>query len=307
MSSPFGEDKARDSTDCDGFSDGGTGGTSSKRRDNNPWANLCDSSTRLSISCVENRDADSAASRRVLTGDKCLKPKLHRVRRCEAEMEALMKASSRIGKRLPKEEGKSVPLPVALEAGVSRFSDIELVRRLRLHEESLAGVPERLVSQACARVMSNCSGDGCPGGHVERPVELADVKANYVYLLSSVDSLVQENIAKLQEEVNQLNNEVQEIDDFMSICFDKMDQDATGSINSEMFVDFLCEQDLTLEGAIHISPQDAESFFMQMSHGQVEIGYDQFKDEITSGCLHAMQTNMNLRQHMQKRCRDFWF
>jgi len=293
------------------FGDGGTGGTGTARQE----SGFCDA-TEIgfidlgAFTCVENRDADTAAGRRVLFGDKSLKPKLLRLRTCEAEVEALLQIRTQISKRLPDEEGKPVAIPAVLEAGEGRITEAELVRRLRLHEESLAGVPEKFVTQACTRTLSrflDCAPSVLERPSVERSVEVSEMKKHYAEILTTVDTLVQERVSELHAELAKLDAEVGEIEDIIAFCFDKMDEEGEGSISSGRFVAFVCDSHGASHGKVQsilVSPQDAESLFLTMSQGQGELTFQQFKDEITAGCLQVMQSNITLRRISQKRYRD---
>lgn len=288
-------------------SDGGTGGTGSGAA--RPESSLCDGEGFIDLGCVQERRADSAAGRQMVFGEKSLKPKLLRLRSCEAEVEALMQNRTLISKRVPEDGGKSIAVPAVLEAGESRIDEAELVRRLCLHEESLAGVPENFVSQACAQVLSKFFDTGLVGEQpVERSVELSDMKVHYVEILTTIDRLVQQRISQLHNELAKIDAEVGEIEDLIALCFDKMDEDGEGSIGSGSFVAFVCDYgastESTQQGIIVVSPEDAESLFMTMSHGQGELTFEQFKDEITAGCLQVMQSNMVIRRLVQKRYRD---
>jgi len=302
----------------DEFSDGGTGGTGTQRaKDDSVWGSTCDATDMgfidlSALACVEDRGAETAAGRRALFGDRSLKPKLLRLRTLEAEAEALVVSRAQISKRLPDEAGKPIAVPAVLEAGMSCIPEAELVRRLRLHEESLAGVPEKFVTQACSRVLFPDTDGVHVVGMVERSVELKAMKKSYTEILSTVDALVQEHIAQLHEDLAMLDEEVGEIEDLIALCFDKMDEEATGTISSGRFVAFVCtqeSQDLELvePGKVYVSVEDAESLFIQMSHGKSEITFEQFKDEITAGGLRVLINNIDLRRHMAKRYRDYWF
>jgi len=306
----------------EGFDDGGTGGTGTAQRARNE-SGFCDAgnggfSDLGAFACLPTA-ADSTVGREALFGHKAVKTKLVRLRNYEAEVESLMQIRTQISKRLPDDaEGKPLSVPAPIDAGgVSRIPEAELVRRLRLHEESLAGVPEKFVTQACGRVLSLNAGLKVVGGAadsslVDRLVDLKDMKNHYAEILTAVDNLVQERISHLHTELTKLDAEVGEIEDLIALCFDKMDEEATGSITSVAFVDFVCEQEtheVEQEGSVArmVSCEDAESLFIQMSHGQGEITFDQFKDEITAGCLQVMSDNLMLRRHIQKRYRDYWF
>lgn len=309
-----GSGDTRDEGREESFNDGGTGGTGTKHaRHESAWGNPCVIAP-CAMTCIEERSADTAAGRRALFGDKSLKPRLMRLKTKEGEVEALMTVRAQISKRLPDTAGKTIAVPAVLEAGLSRIPEAELVRRLRLHEESLANCPERFVTQACVRVLGTTSverGAGSAPLLAERSVELTEMKKHYTEILNTVDVLVQERISQLHAELTKLDAEVGEIEDLISLCFDKMDEEATGSISSGRFVAFVCTQET--QEMVHpepdivvVSPEDAESLFIQMSGGQGEITFEQFKDEITVGCLQVLQANINLRRHMQKRYRDWW-
>lgn len=304
----YGKSRADEADAFDSFADGGTGGTGSARKaDETAWGDaICDTSGFIDLACVQDRSADSAASRQALFGDKSLKPKLLRLRTYEAEAEALVQIRAQISKRLPDEEGQPVAVPALLEAGFGHFPEAELVRRLRLHEEAMAGVPEAFVTQACARVLGHSTPDGMP----ERPVEIALVKKKYAAILNAVDLLVQERIRLLHIELAELGNEVGEIEDLIALCFEKMDEEATGSISEGRFVAFVCDpsqQEFSEKGKIVITPQDAENLFIQMSRGQGELSFAEFKEEMTAGCLQVLQTNLDTRRLLRKRYRDYWF
>lgn len=305
-----------------GLDDGGegcTGGTKRIRHENA----LCDATEfggRLDLisafACVENRGAGTEAGRQALFGGKSLQPKLLRLKICETEVEALMQIRTQISKRLPDEVGQPVAVPAVLEAGMNRIPEPELVNRLRLHEESLAGVPEYFVTQACRRTF------GAPIGVAMTFVELKDIKKHYAEILNNVDALVQERIAKLHTELTNLDAEVEEIEELIDMCWFKIDEEDNKTISSGQFVAFVCEQgSLEIQrqkeaGGVEIeqqkktivvSPEDAESLFIKMSHGEGEITFDQFKDEITAGCLQIMQANIDIRRTLSKQYRDYWF
>lgn len=305
------------------WNDGSTGGTGSRGGESpTHWVNPCDATDGFidlgAFACVEERGADTAAGRRALFGDKSLKPKLLRLRTCEAEVEALMQIRTRISKRVPDDQGKSIAVPAVLDAGESRVTESELVRRLRLHEESLAGVPEKFVTEACTRVLNKFL-DCAPApldSPAERSVELSDMKKHYVDILTTVDTQVQERITELHDELTKLDEQVGEIEDLIALIFDKMDEEGEGSIRSGCFVAFVCEPlsaanpqspEDGIVSSVVVSPQDAESLFMTMSQNQDKLTFEQFKDEITAGCLQVMQSNLILRRHQQKKYRDTWF
>lgn len=284
-------------------SDGGTGGTGSGAARE---SSLCDGEGFIDLGCVPDRGADVAAGRRMVFGEKSLKPRLQRQRTCEAEVEALLQTRTQISKRVPEDGGKGIAVPAVLQTDENHIDQAELVRRLCLHEESLAGVPESFVSQACEKVLSKFF-DGKPVAG-ERAVELSDMKIHYVDILTTIDTLVQQRISQLHNELAKIDAEVGQIEDLIALCFDKMDEDGEGHIGSGSFVAFVCDHgdstEGTQQGIIVVSPEDAESLFMTMSHGQGELTFEQFKDEITSGCLEVMQSNMVIRSLIQKRYRD---
>lgn len=288
------------------LNDGGTGGTGARRAE----SHFCDATEMgIGFSCVEERGADFAAGRRELFSDKSLKPKLNQLRACEAEVEALLQYRSQISKRLPEEEGKAVAVPAALEAGMSVMPEAELVRRLRLHEESLAGVPETFVVKACEDVVARCLGGGSDAKSGQQSVDIKKMKEHYRQILTKVDELIQERISELHGELDKLDSEVSEIEELISLVFDKMDEEESGSISSGRFVAFVCEQlpsseDSPQHQTVFISPQDAESLFMTMSNGKNDLTYEEFKEEVTAGCLNVMHSNIVLRQHLQKRYRN---
>lgn len=283
--------------------DGDTGGTTIagrpkiRREDDS----IC-SASRCGITCVEHRDSDFAAGRRAIFGARALKPTLQQLRASEVEVETLMKTITSIEGRLPKQEGQPIPLPAALEVGSLRISDIELVRRLRLNEACLKGVAERFISEAIARVMKELSISGT-GSIAERPLELAEIKAHYTDILQNVKGLLEERITQLNEQKKLFSSQASEIEDAIYTCFDKMVEDESETVSSETFVSFMCDMDTGKRG-FAISPQDAESLFMQMSDGNKELTCEQFKDEVTVGCLNIMQDNMKLRRTMSKQYRD---
>jgi len=303
----------------DDGSEGCTGGTKRIRHENG----LCDAtefSGRLDLisafACVENRGAGTEAGRQALFGDKSLQPKLLRLKIYETEVEALMQIRTQLSKRLPAEAGQPVAVPVALEAGMNRIPETELVNRLRLHEESLVGVPEYFVTQACHRTF------GVPIGVAMTSVELKDMKKHYAEILNNVDVLVQERISKLHTELTNLDAEVEEIEELIDMCWFKIDEEDNKTISSGQFVAFVCEQDSLEIGkqkeagvspdgkalkTIVVSPEDAECLFIKMSHGEGEITFEQFKEEITAGCLQIMQANIDIRRTLSKQYRDYWF
>jgi hypothetical protein len=302
-------DESEEEEPRDDFNDGGTGGTGAQHsRPETDCGSLIDLSK---FACIEERGAETAAGRRALFGDKSLRPKLFQLRTWEAEVEALMQIRTQILKRLPVEAGTPVAVPAVLEAGMSRTPEAELVRRLRLHEEALAGVPEKFVTQACRRALGSSSLDNKHDGLVERSVDLKEMKKHYAEILKNVDSLVQERISQLHTELEKLDAEVGEIEDDCYKLFCKMDEEATGSISSGQFVAFVCTQErpevIGAGEVVVVSPEDAETLFTQMSHGQSELTFEQFKDEITGGCLEVLQANMVTRKEVQKKYRDTWF
>lgn len=300
-----------------GLDDGGegcTGGTKRVRHENG----LCDAtefSGRLDLisafACVENRGAGTEAGRQALFGDKSLQPKLLRLKIYETEVEALTTIRAQLSKRLPddREAGQPVAVPAVLEAGMDRIPETELVNRLRLHEESLVGVPEYFVTQACHRTF------GVPMGVAMTFVALTDMKKHYAEILNNVDELVRERISKLNTELAKLDAEVEEIEELIDMCWFKIDEEDNKTISSQQFVAFVCEQgSLEIEKqkeagvkTIVVSPEDAESLFIKMSHGEGEITFEQFKDEITAGCLEIMQANIDIRRTLSKQYRDYWF
>lgn len=284
--------------------DGGTGGTGSGvreklRRDDE---NMC-SASRCGLTCVENRGTNFAAGRKAIFGDRALKPTLQKLRASEAEVETLMKIITSIDCRLPKQEGQAIPLPQALEVGATHISDIELVRRLRLHEGCLKGVAEMFITEACAKVLKMLSISGGTGSLAERPIELEEIKKYYADILLNIKTLLDERISQLNELKTKLSDEVSNIEDAIDTCFDQLVEDDCGTVSSDTFVSFMCEMD-SGKHDFAISPQDAESLFVQMSDGGKELTYDQFKDEVTVGCLSIMQDNMELRRTMSKQYRD---
>jgi len=171
------------------------------------------------------------------------------------------------------------------------------VHRLLRHEEALQGFSARSASEACRSVFGSGS----------QLIELRDVKANYAEILRAVGALTQEQLLALRPEQEKLRQEVEAIEDLIVLCFEKMDEEGTGSIPREQFVDFVCAEGDENQCVLMTSPEDAENLFNQMSKGKQVITYEQFKDEITYGCLQVLRGNIDLRRSLHKKYRDCWF
>jgi hypothetical protein len=253
---------------------------------------------------MNNRAADSKAlsevSRQALFGDKCLRPKVLRLRAIHEELEALNQTRSQVATRLSKNtKGAAINVPAALEAGVGSGSLClsEWVLRLLSHEDALKGVSARSVKEACNGVL----------GSTNQLVELRDVKAHYPEILAAVDKLTQERMTTVRSELDKLDSEVGEIEELIVLCYEKMDEDDNGWIARERFVEFVCGEGDEDSGSTAVSSKDAECLFNQMSKGEETLTFERFKDEITNGCLQTLRGNIDLRRSMLKRYRDYWF
>eukprot|EP00929_Paragymnodinium_shiwhaense_P098186 TRINITY_DN59703_c0_g1_i1.p1 TRINITY_DN59703_c0_g1~~TRINITY_DN59703_c0_g1_i1.p1 ORF type:complete len:476 (+),score=108.94 TRINITY_DN59703_c0_g1_i1:175-1602(+) len=271
----------------------------------------------VSESTAESR---SATNRQALFGDKSMRPKLLRLRTLEGEVEALSKTRALLKERLP-EQGSGgasssvISLPPEFEAGLPSDASgdsvsssgtspgaalclSDWVQRLIAHEEALRGVPARSVKEACNGVFGNTN-------HL---IALKEVKARYRDILVVVDRQARERIDAAWIELAKLIDTVNEAEDFIYACFEKMDEEGKGAITQNQFVSFVCEDSENWSGNMEaVEAKDASALFEQMAKGSKEITYEQFKEEITHGCLQVLRGNMALRKSHRKRYRDYWF
>jgi len=305
-----GHDESDDYDLYDGGATGGTGDTGGSQSSTAPTRDCMGSPHGLFLQPNFSSDRPSPTNggtgRQALFGDKALRPKMLRLQALEGEMEALERTRQQISNRLSSSEGASprthsISIPNVLEAGATdepALSLSEWVHRLLQYEEALHGVTARAVKEACSSVM----------GSTSRLISFQEVKASYVEILGTVQKQAIERIADSRAEHERLDNEVSEIEDFISLCFEKMDEEGRGSVTKKQFVAFICgEGDKSNSEAIHVDQKDAGALFDQMLRGSREMSFQLFKDEITHGCLQVMRGNLALRSAMLKRYRDWWY
>jgi len=237
-----------------------------------------------------------------LFGDKSLQPKLLRVHALEEEIQALEHTCEQIARRLRAAEGDPhghVSILEQLEAGETDGCGMcisEWVHRLISHERALQ-LSARSVKEACNDVFGNTS----------RYIQAEEVKQHYVEILAAAKRLTEERIAVARAEHCQLDHDIGEIEDFIALCFEKMADDSRETVSKQRFVEFLSGADLAGDVPLAVDPKDAELFFDHMSKGAGHIGFEQFKDEVTHGCLQHLRGTIALRRSMLKRYRDYWF
>ena len=146
----------------------------------------------------------------------------------------------------------------------------EWVRRFIEHEESVKGVPPRMVSEACKTIM----GDG------NKVLDLQEVKGCYFGVLQEVRRLLDERICTVQDDLARLEQELLMLDEIIAICFEKMDVAGDGEVTSERFVACVCGEGEGDPSVIAVSPEDVEVLFKQMSKGKQVITQEKFKEEV---------------------------
>eukprot|EP00928_Gymnodinium_smaydae_P013948 TRINITY_DN15054_c0_g2_i1.p1 TRINITY_DN15054_c0_g2~~TRINITY_DN15054_c0_g2_i1.p1 ORF type:complete len:443 (-),score=75.45 TRINITY_DN15054_c0_g2_i1:73-1401(-) len=283
--------------------DGGTGGTGSSSTQAPRARRDCTSQlgTRgfTELIGASERPADpGAAGRQALVGEKALRPRILRLRALRDELETLGQT------RQQTSGGDNVLVPHALEAATSDGEMLCLsdwVRRLLYHEASFKGVPARSVKEACSSVL----------GTTSRLISLGEVKEHYAAIHGAVDRLARERIDTARLEQDALELEVSKLEDFIALCFEKMDSSGHGVITRQEFVDFLrgrdCGERLAAEGVADISEEDADTLFDVIAKGGSEFSLETFRDEVTTGCLQVLRCNIALRRNLLKKFRDYWF
>lgn len=289
-----GERVVNDGCRVSGDTDGDSSDTTPKRYD--PFC---------SMECVPDRTAGKAFDKQALCGEKPLRPKVLRSHTLTQEVEGLQKAKAQLTERIEPQEGSSSPssapsVPKDFQADLEDADSgavTEWVRRFLEHEESVKGVPPRMVSEACKTIM----GDG------NQVLDLKEVKGCYFGVLQEVRRLLDERICTVQDDLARLEQELLILDEVIAICFEKMDVAGDGEVTSERFVACVCGEGEGDPSVIAVSPEDVEVLFKQMSKGKQVITQEKFKEEVTHGCLQILRANFDLRQSMKKRYRDHWF
>lgn len=244
-------------------------------------------------------DGGRPVSRESLLGDKSLRAKQLEIGSLEKKVEALMQTRTQIAACAENAESGEIAVPPSFESGAGALCMKEWVDQIMRYEPAMEGVHARTVKQACGSVM----------GTTNRLIELQEVREHYTEILGAVDHLAQQRIATVDTELMKLDNEVGEIEDLICSCYEKMVDEDGNVITRQRFVMFVCGISEGKEnvGVLQVSPEDAESLFLQMSKGKEELSLGQLKDEIPHGCLQVLRENMELARSEKKQYRDYWF
>lgn len=214
--------------------------------------------------------------------------KLTELQTVRQEEEALEQALARLDAQ------PTSPSRAAGAEGPVRIND--WVPRLVQPGGPLHGLPPSLVSEACKSAF--------PGG-TQQLLNAEALAASHAELTASARRLAEARLLQVRAERGRLEGEADELEDLIALCFEKIDDDGEGKISRERFVDFVCGEGDAVQLSVH--PDDLDSFFSQMSKGEEEISYEQFKEEITDGCLQVLHSSIDWRRSLRKRYRDYWF
>mmetsp|Transcript_91410 Transcript_91410/g.293617 ORF Transcript_91410/g.293617 Transcript_91410/m.293617 type:complete len:364 (-) Transcript_91410:115-1206(-) len=253
------------------------------------------------LECGTDRTAlasDGFAGREVLSGDRPLKRKLVNIKALREEelhlsdalaLLALRMTERRGGATSPTQGASRSPREVASASPCrgSPASSAEWARRLLLSDNALRGVPASLAAEACRTTFQD-------RGSGQRAIDEEEFRASYVTLLEEANRTAEFRLLEVREEL-------------MAACFEEMDCECTGQISLQRFVDFLCSTGEENQLMLEVSPETAERFFVQVAKGAKVLSYDQFKEEITEGCLRVLHRNITLRHSLRKKFRDYWF
>jgi len=247
---------------------------------------------------LNHRSTHESVCKENLLGDKALREKVKTLEAQRGKAKAIEKTEAQIAQRLQVNHGDSVLCAVTSEDGCPRCLE-KWVQVLLSREEALKDVDvlPRTVTEACKEVL----------GSTSRPIEVYEVKMNYAKILAALDRLEKHRRDTVFEEVSKLETEVGEIEDLISLCFDKMDEDGRGVVTCEQFAALMCGEGSENTSMVVVSLEEATALFNQMSKGEKEIDRNRFKDEITHVGLQVLTGNIAWRRNSHKRYRDHWY
>lgn len=266
---------------------------------------------RIDSFCITECAGDRGPqSKQAVFGDwQSLRATLLHLQGLQQEEHALSKAlealSAQLGAQFSSNTAASSDDPVDKAAPAPRPCSIspsgpltvaELVPRLLRDESALKGVPASLVNEACLSTF--------PGG-AHRVVEVEELQDRYADLLGETQRRVEIRRVDLQDQLARLGAEAGALEELIEMVWQKMAGTGEESVTRERFVEFVCAEGS--EGEHVVEPEDVETFFSRMAKGEQVISYQQFREEITDGCLQILCSNIHLQLSDRKRYRDTWF
>merc|ERR1719487_627756 len=125
------------------------------------------------------------------------------------------------------------------DANLGSRGTSEWVHFMLQQDQVLDQAPPRLLSEACSEVFS-----GIPKATSASPalLDASQVMAKYGLLLSRVNALAQKRMEVVEAEMASLDRQISEAEDFIDRCYEKLDEDGSGEVSKDRFVNFLCDE-----------------------------------------------------------------
>lgn len=287
---------------------GGSGDTPRKPQSGSPQKHVdpfchiaCITKDQGGGTCI-NRIGDNDEPKMGVFGEITLRPKLHKLRRLEDELDSLSQLHRKVSEASTNEAAMSELRNQIKEANFGSRGTSEWVHFMLQRDPVLSFAPPRLLSEACSDVFS-----GVPAANSSSPVLLESPKvvAKYAFLLSRVNALAEKRMEVVRNEMEILDQQISEAEDFIDRCYEKLDEDGSGEVTKHRFVNFLCdEHEVENRGGV-ISRNDAASLFDNMTRGEQHLSYERFQEEASQECLEALELKIGQRRRSRQRFRDW--
>mmetsp|Transcript_5534 Transcript_5534/g.16067 ORF Transcript_5534/g.16067 Transcript_5534/m.16067 type:complete len:344 (-) Transcript_5534:114-1145(-) len=250
------------------------------------------------MACMSERNSllgvTPLVARQALFGERSLKFRMANIKSRAEEVGALVAV---IG-QLDGAGGSSAMAPQMSTGSRCPIPATEWANRLLQHEPALRNAPASFVIEACRTTFA---------GDARRPVDEEEFGKKYGELLDHVKRLLNTRLEDSRFELSRLEAARDDVEEQITFCFEKIDEDGDNQISRAGFVEFVCGQGDEKTSTVIAYPEDVADFFNHMSKGEEVLTYEQFKEEVTDGCLMLLHKAIDLRRSQRKRFRDTWF